>query len=215
MQPKYVTADALNAQLAVLLAADTQYQEAKIELKEVRATLYSLTATVRQFVYVARDAVKPFLGNRYSTKWQALWQDGAVLFRQDGKLFTGTIDPESFRTLWETLRAAKFFTTAREHYVVPDSSYETIMVRLRNESAIHSWHGVLRPGFGGNIETDAEYRAFVGMWKTSEAAIHSITPDDVRPVEQRASDGNFRGYIVDEPSKTDWLNVRAWKHQIE
>ena len=78
VQPKYVTASGINTQLTTLLDADTQYQEAKVRLKEVRATLYALTATVRQFVYVARDAVKPFLGNRYSTKWQAFGLDGSI-----------------------------------------------------------------------------------------------------------------------------------------
>lgn len=78
VQPKYIDAQGLELKLESLIASDSSYQQGKIELKGVRATLYALTASVRQFVYVARDVVKPHLGNTYSQDWEAFGLMGSM-----------------------------------------------------------------------------------------------------------------------------------------
>ncbi|MBA4148986.1 MAG: hypothetical protein H0X66_12790 [Verrucomicrobia bacterium] len=146
----------------------------------------------------------------------AYWQDGTVLLRADdsSRLLVGKVEHPGTWRMWNALREAAFFTTSREGYVVPDASYETIMIHSGNESAVHSWHGVLTPNFGGNIETDAEYRSFVEMWKQSVAAIAKLTPTQLRPLSEAAKDGTFRGYVVDKPAETEWLNERKWKSRL-
>lgn len=143
----------------------------------------------------------------------AYWQDGTVIQANDdsGQLLVGNAGHPGPWRMWQGLRKAEFFTTEREGYVVPDSRYETIMVHHGSEAAMHSWHGVLKRGFGGDIETDVEYREFVEMWKETVAAIEELTPSETRPIFEVAKDGKFRGYVVEEPAETEWLNPRKWK----
>ncbi|MFN7140912.1 MAG: hypothetical protein ACK4UN_16390, partial [Limisphaerales bacterium] len=107
--------------------------------------------------------------------------------------------------MWKSLREAGFFRVEREHYVVPDSSYETIMATWGSEKAVRSWHGSLKPGFGGDINTDEQYRQFVEMWQKSMAGIEQLNPKELKPAEAKAANGFFRGYNLASPGKTPWL----------
>lgn len=78
LETKYINAALLSAKLEALFATDQVYQQARIELKRVRAELYALTATARKFVYVTRDVSKPFLGNTYSSEWEAFGLKGSM-----------------------------------------------------------------------------------------------------------------------------------------
>lgn len=192
--------------------------DASIELKPtpLRNALKDIETAVANdwpiLVHVRHGSRDPL-----STLKFAYWQDGTVLFRspKDDALQVGHIAYPEFWKMWTAFREAGFFKTTREHYVVPDSSYETIIIHLGSESALHSWHGSLTRGFGGDIETDPEYRAFVEMWSKTVGAISETAPTGGRSVNDVAKSGNFRGYVLNKPNETKWLNEGEWRSRMK
>ncbi len=182
-----------------------QLKKASLEevIREIEGILKSDWPTVVQLRHESRGPV-PLK--------RALWKDGTVLFSDpSGNMRVGTVHHPSPWRMWNGLREAGFFTMEREHYIVPDSDYETIFAHQGSEAKIHSWHCNLTRGFGGDIETDAAYRSFVEMWKKADDAISHLTPEQSSPLEDVAVNGTYRGYDLSKPSETPWLNPREWR----
>ena len=139
----------------------------------------------------------------------AVWNDGTILFshrpeRLGEHLLIGRVALEDIQTMLVGIRAAGFWEKRRD-YVVPDSRFTTIVAHSGNDEARHSWHECLLPGFGGDINTDKEYRSFVRMWKKTMGAITALAPIEVQRLSEKVGKARaWRGYVVDEPHKTVW-----------
>ena len=137
----------------------------------------------------------------------AIWSDGVVLLsplpESLGKhMLTGRIDKQELADALRCIHDVGFSKLTRD-WQVPDSEFTTIAV-LDGQTATHSWHEYLMPGFGGDLNTDADYRAFIRTWKKTRAAIEGLAPIELRPIGNAKE---FRGYLVDAPYKTTW---RPW-----
>ena len=78
----------------------------------------------------------------------------------------------------------------------------------------HTWLETLSPGFGGNLDTDDEYRKFVKMWRESESALLALTPLKVERLKSRLARSKrttFRGYNPADPLGTPWMHARNWR----
>jgi hypothetical protein len=145
----------------------------------------------------------------------AVWSDGTILLspreeKPGESLLVGKVDESDVKAMLQAVRDAGFFELGRD-YVVPDSSYATIAVRGDNKAAVHSWHGFLLPGFGGDLNTDPSYRAFIKVWKRTAGAIESLAPVELHRLSERAgTDTMFRGYVIASPQKTGWFIRRNW-----
>ena len=115
-------------------------------------------------------------------------------------MLVGKVDPADLRAALASIRDARFQKLNRD-WQAPDSGYVTILVRDTGVSTKHSWHEYLLPGFGGNINTDADYREFVRSWKKTRAAIEGLAPLELRTLQDT---DDFRGYVVGAPEKTTW-----------
>lgn len=139
----------------------------------------------------------------------AIWKDGKVLFSplpdQLGyAMLLGQIDPEAVRELERAFEASGLLSHPRAHYVVPDATYSTLSV---DGLGSRSWHEYLNPGFGGNIDEDEEYFAFVKAWKHCTSALEALVPRQLQRLDEnvREPSGVFRDYSSAEPDKTPWL----------
>lgn len=145
----------------------------------------------------------------------AHWMDGTTLrANTEGKLEVGHAPHPGPWRMWQGVRKSGFFKSPLESYIVPDASYETLCILQGSEGSIHGWHGVLKRGFGGDIETDDDYRRFVEMWKGAKNALSELQLNTVVPVEEAATKGIFRGYDLAEPAKTPWMNTQEWRDRI-
>ncbi len=93
----------------------------------------------------------------------ALWPDGTMLFSPlrnalGDHMVVGRIDVDELNGALDALAQSGLYDPgAREHYISPDAQYTTIMVKQGGHPAVlKSWHEVLLPGFGGNLNADAE-----------------------------------------------------------
>jgi hypothetical protein len=134
----------------------------------------------------------------------AVWPDGVILLSPwpqalGENLLAGRVDPSDLADALSCIREAGFQKLTRD-WVVPDSDATTIAVT--DEKVTHrSWHGCLFPGFGGDVNTDPGYRAFIRSWKKTHAAIEGLAPIELRRLEGLKE---FRGYVVDAPEETPW-----------
>lgn len=158
----------------------------------------------------------------------AVWEDGTLLFpastrRLGAHMLVGRAAPEDVAAVLRAAREAGFDELKRD-YVVPDSAYATITVGIARERratttapakhdsgdavaerVAHAWHGSLNPGFGGDVTTDDEYRAFVRAWKRTRGAIEALAPSEVYRLQDVHPDlTQFRGYNLAEPYRTAW-----------
>jgi hypothetical protein len=134
----------------------------------------------------------------------AVWPDGAILLspRREALgegVLVGKIDPNDITLALRRVRENGFHNLKRD-WCVPDSAYTSILVRDA-KTAEHRWHEFLLPGFGGDLNTDAEYRAFVRAWKQTRAAVESLAPIEIRSL---GPNEDFRGYVAASPEKTAW-----------
>lgn len=141
----------------------------------------------------------------------AVWPDGAILFspvraRLGEHMLIGAVETADLEAALKTIRTAGFFKLTRD-YLVPDSGSTTIAVRDHEGSSAHSFHAYLMPGFGGDLNTDAEYRRFVRTWMHTHGAIESLAP--VR-LERLGDRQEYRGYSVAEQRASQWQNARQW-----
>jgi len=148
----------------------------------------------------------------------AVWPDGTTLIPRSDRevsahLLVGKLDPEEVVSALSAIAEAGFFAIERYGHAVPDGDYATMLVRTDDASAAHCWHECLSPGYGGNINTDPEYLAFVRMWRKAASALQALTPSHVQRLadhlaEAQASD--FRGYDPSRPLKTPWMKNENW-----
>ena len=146
----------------------------------------------------------------------AVWEDGAMLFAASSaepgeRLLVGRAERADVAAMLEAISKAGFIEEKREHHAVPDSASTTIMARTGGKKSLHTWHGCLLPGFGGDINTDGDYRRFVRMWKGTLGAIEGLPPVEVHRLEEKAPEGKFRGLDPKEPWKTAWMRPEAWR----
>ncbi|GEM_PF-4216084 len=146
----------------------------------------------------------------------AVWRDGTMLFSagecSPGKhMLVGQADIADVDAMVEAMIRAGFFGKLKDDSGVPDAGFSTMALRVRTSKARrHS--GSLIPGFGKNANPDADYWAYVKMWRRCEAELHAISPHKVERLEDRLeADGTFRGYNPDEPFETPWLHGDAWR----
>lgn len=140
----------------------------------------------------------------------AIWEDGSMLFASNpaepGKnLYKGKCEREDVRAMLDAIRAAGFAKPSRA-WPALCADLTAIHVRLDGQRHSHQWHESLNPGFGGNINDDAEYRAFIRMWKRVRGEVESVAPIEVHPVADPASEPAFRGYDFKEPWRTPWIS---------
>lgn len=150
----------------------------------------------------------------------AIWEDGSILMQPDRSIsehiLIGSLDGEDLETAFKSIVQTGFFSGSREGYVVPDAGYSTLMIRTETESKVRSWHGKLSPGFGGNLNTDKEYRRFVKMWKASESTLLALTPVKVERLAQhlkKSGATHFRGYNPQAPFEAPWISKWNWRDQ--
>ena len=134
----------------------------------------------------------------------AVWPDGSILLSPRSEalgknLLAGRVDPNDLAAALSMIREVGFQKLTRDWFV-PDSAGTTIFVS-DDKVTRRSWHEYLLPGFGGDINTDHEYCAFVRTWKKTCAAIEGLAPIELRRLEEAKE---FRGYVVDAPEKTPW-----------
>ncbi len=183
---------ALSSAAAVLLAAASQDEKAAAE--------WPCVAVWHQDGMKA----KPNDGLRI-----AVWEDGTILFsprpdRLGEHMLVGRVEKKDVETMLAGLRAAGFWDEHRSD-VVPDSAYTTIAASDGQKRTVHRWHEYLLPGFGSDINTDKDYRAFVRMWKRTSGAIEALPPIEVRRLSDELGEKRvFRGYIADKPHETVW-----------
>lgn len=160
----------------------------------------------------------PGAGERSGLR-MAIWEDGSILIQPEPRWVTehiliGTLDTRDLAATVSRIAQAGFFSVDREGYCVPSSGWSTLMVRTRTTSQVRSWHGTLLPGFGGNLNTDEEYRRFVKMWRESESALLALTPLKVERLKTRLARSKgtgFRGYNPADPFGTPWMHARNWR----
>jgi len=146
----------------------------------------------------------------------AVWEDGVLLLAADPaapgeRLLAGRAEKADVAALIEAIGKTGFFEEKREGHVVPDAASTTIAARAGGREALRSWHEHLLPGFGGDINTDADYRRFVRMWKGTRGAIEALAPVEVRRLEEASPGGGFRGYDPASPGRTSWMRDEAWR----
>jgi len=151
----------------------------------------------------------------------AIWEDGSILIQRGPRRITehilvGTLDAKDLAEAISSVAQAGFFSVDREGYCVPSSSSSVLMVRTGTASQVRSWHETLSPGFGGNLNTDDEYRKFVKMWRKSESALLALTPLKVERLKShlaRSKRADFRGYNPAAPLRTPWMRAHNWRAQ--
>jgi hypothetical protein len=135
----------------------------------------------------------------------AVWPDGAMLLSPvrsalGEHMMAGKVDAADLKAALSAIRDAGF-QKLKNGSVVPDASCARITVAEEGKVTTNGWHECLLPGFGGDINADAEYRAFVRTWKKTRAAIESIAPIELRALKEKE---DFRGYVTIAPEKTNW-----------
>ncbi|MDX2199246.1 MAG: hypothetical protein SF069_09795 [Phycisphaerae bacterium] len=139
----------------------------------------------------------------------AIWEDGGMLFSAGGScspgkyLLAGNCEPSDVRELLNAVHATGFADLQRD-WVVPCSSSTTIVVRSQSRVTRRTWHENLRPGFGGDINDDADYRKFISSWKRVRGAAASVAPKEVHAIAADAAGEVYRGYNITEPYRTKW-----------
>jgi len=142
----------------------------------------------------------------------AVWDDGTILYspsrdRLGQHLVVGKAPVEDVRDMLAAIRTAGFWDDRRD-YLVPDSSFTTIIVNEGGKRVSRQWHEYLLPGFGSSLG-DAKYRDFVRSWKRTRGAIESLAPVEIQRLEEVVGDKpgvkpDFRGYNRAWPSHTPW-----------
>jgi hypothetical protein len=143
----------------------------------------------------------------------AMWSDGEVLFSPElgsvsERLLSGKVPAADVSGFIESLRASGFLTLSRDSYIVPDAGYISISTDLDNVRTGHGWHGSLSPGFGGDFNTDDDYRKFVRAWKKANGLAAALVPESISPVDMTKP---FRGYNPAKPLSTPWMLPSYWR----
>ncbi len=89
---RYADPEVVKERLAALVQARGNYEQAKFTLSDLQATMTSLTDRARATAMIARDVLKPFLGNQHSQ----LWEGTGYVFSLE--------TPRSFQALLNLLR---------------------------------------------------------------------------------------------------------------
>lgn len=222
IRPRFAALAAASATAVLLAAADKDARSAARRLDAGRTDPPCV-------VVWHEDSYRP-AEQRNAGLVLAVWEDGTLLFpastaRLGAHMLVGRAAPEDVAVVLRAVREAGFHKLKRD-YVVPDAAYTTITVRTTREGAAaatapaaprdgdggavpervaHAWHGSLNPGFGGDVATDAEYRAFVRAWKRTRGALEGLAPEEVYRLQDVFPDlKEFRGYDLAEPNRTAW-----------
>lgn len=147
----------------------------------------------------------------------AVWHDGFVLFAADpaivgSELRTAHIGPNQVEQILAQIDETGFFDLDAACYTVPSGKSIKIAARLGGRRNLHIWDEVLNPNWGANIRPSPAYQAFKGMWKVVSDLIRHCRPPDSEPAYDEASGPPIiRGYDLDAPWRTKWLNAHLWR----
>ncbi|MBA4147840.1 MAG: fibronectin type III domain-containing protein [Verrucomicrobia bacterium] len=94
-----VTSDAMNTSLSGLIAGETATKQAKAELLLRLKAFRTAKATGRDYMYVARDVLKPHLGKQYSSAWDETgFVHSLSVPRNEDKLSAGLLSLKAYLT---------------------------------------------------------------------------------------------------------------------
>ncbi|MBA4147501.1 MAG: fibronectin type III domain-containing protein [Verrucomicrobia bacterium] len=94
-----VTSDAMNTSLAGLIAGEKATKQAKAELRERLQAFRTAKAIGRDYMFVARDVLKPHLGKQYSSAWDETgFVHSLSVPRNEDKLSAGLLSLEAYLT---------------------------------------------------------------------------------------------------------------------
>jgi hypothetical protein len=148
----------------------------------------------------------------------AIWEDGSVLMQPDRSIsehiLIGNLDGEDLETALQRIVQTGLFSGSREGYIVPDAAFSSLMIRTETESKVRYWHGTLSPNFGGNLNTNEQYREFVKRWKASESTLLALTPVKVERLAgylKKSGATHFRGYNPQNPFEAPWMRPWNWR----
>ena len=131
-------------------------------------------------------------------------------------MLVGEVAPGEVAKAMTAVRDAGFFAIERYGYAVPDAASATLIAKSKDTAKALTWHELLLPGFGGDLNTDEEYRKFIAMWHKSAAALYALTPTRVerlwkRLQKERAT--HFRGFDPAQPVKAPWMHAKNWERK--
>ncbi|MBC7771447.1 MAG: hypothetical protein H7210_03015 [Pyrinomonadaceae bacterium] len=125
----------------------------------------------------------------------AVWDDGTVLtctdpLHPDKDMRVGRLSPQQLAAGLRDLNRAEFFVHPNMSHVAPDSSYLTIAAKSKEGVRTH--------------RLDTYGQSQVHWWPRALAALEKFRPGETRPVREMATQGQFRGFVVDEWWRTPW-----------
>ena len=86
------TAARINADRTALLDSRNRYEQGRATLMQQRALLIVLVQTVREFLTLSRDNLKPYFGGDYSKAWDLLGLVGSIMIPRKGELLLPILD---------------------------------------------------------------------------------------------------------------------------
>lgn len=158
------------------------------------------------FVCRASSYWSPEVARQRSGLEIAIWMDGFVLFASDsedlsGSLRTGHLEPLKVRSVIEQIKSTGFFDQPAESHCVPDGGVVRIHARYDGKRNLQGWDGIER----------SRDRRFETMWKTARKLIETCRPRASKAANDVADEvQSIRGYHLDAPQRTKWLNTRLW-----
>ncbi len=147
-------------------------------------------------VVVVFDAGRPAdPESRSSGVRLAVWDDGTALVATDplhpaNDMRLGNVTPEQLSAALAEMEKAGFFEKEDSVLVAPDSAYVRITARSNGVTRTHL--------------IDSYQQTQAAWWTPVAFALEGLRPTETRPVAEGATDGAFRGYIIDEWWRTAW-----------
>ena len=125
----------------------------------------------------------------------AVWADGIAIACTDPmdpttSMVVGHVDPAALEAAMNELESAGFFDHPRQAHYPPDAQNFWVIA-----------HRDTRTGSHGVMALDGTYPQW---WPRCGAAVSSIILTDTRPIGEVATDGAFRGYVIDRWCETPW-----------
>jgi hypothetical protein len=129
----------------------------------------------------------------------AIWENGRVLFAPDPKKWSphlqqGWISKERVKEMKKRIAATGVFQLKRASYLVPDAPVYCLLVNLgtgqreqreqRRERLLY-WDEVESPGYGANIDPNADYLKFKACWKGINQLAQKSRPRKLEPIVGR------------------------------
>jgi hypothetical protein len=137
------------------------------------------------------------------------WDDGTVLIaanrdRPGERILIGRVDPPHLRTILSRIRDTGFFKNLG-NYISVDASFTRIVVHDGSERGSIALTESLLPGMTGGPKSGSKDRSFVQMWNQTRGAIDTLTPIEIKPLENEVGpNGTFRGFSPSNKTPPNW-----------